>query len=76
MHRWALSGPARPETHHHRAFTFTASDGGAGRARAFSDTVLVCDRCNRKRWLGITVMTAVGLAAIAFLIAWATAPLT
>lgn len=76
MHRWATARPATPATHHHKAFTFTASDDGAGPARAFSDTVLVCDRCNRKRWLGITVMAAFGLAAIAFLIAWATAPLS
>jgi len=76
MHRWAASGPATPATHHHKTFRFTAIENGGRSAHGFSDTVLVCDRCNRKRWVGITVMAAVGVAAIAFLIAWATAPLS
>jgi hypothetical protein len=74
MHRWAVSRPAAA-AHHPKAFTFTASEEGGRPAPAFDDTVLVCDRCHRKRWLGITAMAALGLAAIAFLIAWATAPL-
>ena len=75
MHRWAVSRPATPAAHHHKAFTFTAEDGGRP-AHEFDDTVLVCERCTRRRWAVIIALAALGLAAIAFLIAWATAPLS